>query len=147
MLYFLDTSALVKRYRFENGTPTIDNIFSDENVEIIICALSISEVASALNKHLRKKEITPEDFRKTVERFYFDLQIQKVSVLDIKEDDFFKANNLIFEYNHTSSDAVILAAALELREFEPIFVCADIRSGLLSAAIANHLSTLNPASI
>ena len=57
MLYFLDTSALVKRYRFENGTPTIDNIFSDENVEIIICALSISEVASALNKHLRKKRL------------------------------------------------------------------------------------------
>ena|SRR3989338_1946927 len=123
MLYFLDTSALVKRYRYEEGTPIIDKIFSGEDTEAIICSLSISEVASALDKHLRKKEISSEDFRKTIERFYLDIRTQKISILDIKQDIFFTANDLIFNYHLTSSDAIILAA------------------------IANHLSTLNPVSI
>ena len=127
MFYFLDTSALVKRYRYEIGTHTIDKIFLEKAAEIMICSLSISEVASALNKHLRKKEISTNDFHKTLDRFYTDIRTQTIAILDIKQDAFFRANNLIFDYHLTSSDAII--------------------SGLLSAAIANHLSTLNPVSI
>ena len=55
-------------------------------------------------------------------------------------------HRLFAEHALTSHDALILAAALDLRPFEIIFVCADARSGLLRAAEACGLSTLNPLS-
>lgn len=147
MIYFLDTSALVKRYRSEKGTQILDEIFSEEGAEIIICSLSISEVASAINKHLQRKEIASEDFKKTIGRFYYDIKEGKIAVLDISRDTFFAANDFIFEYHLTSSDAIILTSCIELQRINPIFVCADTRSGLLYAAQSCLLSTLNPLSI
>jgi predicted nucleic acid-binding protein len=49
-------------------------------------------------------------------------------------------------FDLSGADAVILACALDLLPDSPIFVCADTRSGLLRAAEARGLSTLNPLS-
>jgi predicted nucleic acid-binding protein len=147
MTYFLDTSALVKRYRREEGTVTLDEIFSLPENEIIISSVSISEFGSSLNKHLRKKEITSEDLRQVIGRFYFDLRSQCISIADIQREVFFVANDLIFEYYLGCNDAIILASVLSLKRLNPVFVCADTKSGLLSAAQSLHISTLNPLSL
>lgn len=51
--YFLDTSALVKRYHSEKGTDRIDKIFSQDDRAIVISSISLTEMVSAFN---RKKE-------------------------------------------------------------------------------------------
>ena len=44
--YFLDTSALVKRYHQEKGSHVIDRIFAEPGVTIIISDISIIEFYS-----------------------------------------------------------------------------------------------------
>jgi predicted nucleic acid-binding protein len=59
-VYFLDTSALVKRYHREPGSDAIAALFAEQDRRIIISELSIIEFGSALSKKVREGEITPE---------------------------------------------------------------------------------------
>jgi len=46
--FFFDTSALVKRYRSEDGTDVVDRIFADSASVVIISRLALIEAISAL---------------------------------------------------------------------------------------------------
>ncbi len=144
MLYFLDTSALVKRYHQENGSHTIIQIFETEENRILISSLSLAEFVSAINRVKNRGEISEEDFKFTLDKFTVDISIGRIGIVDITRVHIFSSTELIIKYNLFPADAVILAVSLELQEYDPIFVCADIRSGLLKAAQACRLSTLNP---
>ena len=146
MLYFLDTSALVKRYRAEDGTEAVDALFDDGANTVVMSALSLPESARALDSHVRRGEISVGDARLALSRLYVECHQGSLAVLEIRRRDIFHANELILEYHLTAPDAIILATALSLAPQTPIFVCADIRSGLLQAARSCGLSTLNPLS-
>jgi len=146
MIYFFDTSALLKRYRNEAGTEIIDKIMSEKAARLVICSFSICEVARALDRHVLKKEISVEDLEKIIDLFYRDIRNLPISIVEMGRERLFTANDLILSYHLGTADAVILASALSLRTSNPIFVCADSRSGLLQAARTCRLSTLNPLS-
>ena len=146
MLYFLDTSALVKRYRQETGTQTLDEIFSQEDASIVICSLTVCEMIRTIDKHRQRKELSQENFEKLIKLFYHDLHSDRISIMQIGQERIFRANELIMNFHLSAADALILATALGLQDTYPVFVCADVRSGLLHAAEACHLSTLNPLS-
>lgn len=64
-VFYLDTSAIVKRYRTEEGTEFIDRLF--EKIEkskhrLATSFLSVLEFISALRRLLKAKEITRETF-------------------------------------------------------------------------------------
>lgn len=147
MIYFLDSSVLVKRYRQEVGTETMDEIFAERTNTIIICSLSVCEVVRAIDKHFRNKELGLEDFQKVIDSFYADLHSQRLEIVEVNRERLFKANGLILKYHLSTTDAIILACALALEETNLVFVCADVRSGLLRAAESCHLSTLNPLAL
>ena len=144
MLYFFDTSALVTRYRAEIGTEVVDAMFSDPAHVRVISALSIAETARALDTHVRQGEISAGDARLALSRLYAECHAGTLAVLEIQRRCIFRANELILTLHLTAPDAVILATALTVAPEAPIFVCADIRSGLLRAAETHGLSTLNP---
>ena len=146
MIHFLDTSALVKRYRQEAGTEIIDEIFHEENNAIIICSLSMCEFIQAIDKHFRRKEIGLDDVRKVIDRFYSDIHNQKISIMEINQEILFRANDVILRHHLTTIDAIILGTVIGCRHLNPIFVCADTRSNLLKSAHEYHISTLNPLS-
>jgi hypothetical protein len=56
VLYFFDTSALVKRYHAEAGTPTVLDCFRDPHHLLLICNLSIAELIAALQRLFRRGE-------------------------------------------------------------------------------------------
>ena len=58
----------------------------------------------------------------------------------------FEAETLILEHHLSANDAIIPACVLDARDQQPVFVCADVHSGLLRAAETSGLSTLNPLS-
>jgi predicted nucleic acid-binding protein len=60
--YFLDTSALVKRYHQEVGTDIIDEIFEEEGKVLFISDLSIIEFHSAIALKVRTREISRDAF-------------------------------------------------------------------------------------
>jgi predicted nucleic acid-binding protein len=146
VLHFLDTSALVKRYRTERGSEVLDGLFQEQANTLLISALSIAETARALDTHVRRGEISVGDARLAIARLYTDCHGGALAVLEVHRRYIFHANELILSFHLTAADAIILATALSMAPETPIFVCADVRSGLLRAAEACGLSTLNPLS-
>ena len=60
MLYYFDTSAIVKLYHEETGSDKVKTLFEDDAAENCICQLTFTEFCSTLYKKFRSKEITDE---------------------------------------------------------------------------------------
>lgn len=146
MWYFLDTSALVKRYKREVGTDVVQRLFAEPTSMLLISAVTLAETYAALYRQSRRGHLRDAELNEALDGITADLERDRVSVLDISSHHVARSRQVIADYQLTSHDALILAAALDLKPFDIIFVCADIRSGLLRAAEACGLSTLNPLS-
>lgn len=146
MLYFLDTSVLLKRYHLEEGSKIVIDLFEDEENTLVICSLSLAETISALNKRRNRKDISNEDFNTARFKFFLDHSMGRLGIIDIHRSHIIQASELLLHHNLSANDALILTCALTIQPESPIFVCSDVRSGLLRAAEDCHLSTLNPLS-
>jgi len=144
MLYFFDTSALVKWYHKETGTSIVDKILRDLSNRVTTASLTWAETVSALNKIRNRNLITADELDIALSKLSDDYYSGRIQIIDIQRKHILQSHDLILEFNLIASDAVILACATELKPFDPIFVCSDIRSGLLRAAERTGLSTLNP---
>jgi predicted nucleic acid-binding protein len=67
--YFLDTSALAKRYHQENGSEYMDRILEEPNSLSLISHLSIVEFESALAMKTRPREIDQPALKAARRRF------------------------------------------------------------------------------
>lgn len=148
MIYFLDTSAFLKRYLPEAGSEIIHNIFTDEENILVVSAITLAESFAALNRHIRRGSLASAEIQEALDGINADWLMSRFSVMDITSRHLLRCQDLIFNFHLTSSDALILASALDMKipQASPIFVYADVRSGLLRAAEASQLSTLNPLS-
>jgi predicted nucleic acid-binding protein len=79
-VYFLDASALVKRYHGERGSEVIDALFAEQGRRIIISDLSIIEFGSALSRKVREGEITPEKDHRALGFFCQDILTETIHV-------------------------------------------------------------------
>jgi len=62
MLYYFDTNAVVKRYAPERGSEWVKSIIeSNENNKVYIGQVGVVEIASALSKKVRTKELSKQD--------------------------------------------------------------------------------------
>lgn len=60
-VYFLDSSALVKRYAAEAGSAWVRGLCEDTTCAIFISELALVEVGSAFARRYHRGEITDED--------------------------------------------------------------------------------------
>jgi len=139
--YFLDTSALVKRYHSEKGTDRIDRIFSQDDRAIVISSISITEMVSALNRKKEDKIISREDLEIALSKFFHDA-IKDFLVLELDGEHIKGSITLVLKRNVRTLDALQLAVALSLKELKVAFVCADKK--LVSVAEKEGLQTINP---
>jgi len=58
--YFFDTSALVKRYHEEEGTPRVRDIFTEADSAIRVSTLGTVEIFSAFAIKVRSGQLTRE---------------------------------------------------------------------------------------
>jgi predicted nucleic acid-binding protein len=146
--YFFDSSALVKLYHPEPGTPLVDRIVNSHVNLVRLSRLSVAEMISAFAIKARTKSINQEDARALVRRFRGDLTRGKFEVFEIGESTFALAESLVeryaFEMQLRALDALQLAVALELQEAHLMdhFVTADIV--LDEVARAEGLAIINP---
>lgn len=61
MIYFLDTSALIKRYVQEKGSNIVDNLMESAD-EIFISAITRIESISAARRLLKERSLSKSDF-------------------------------------------------------------------------------------
>lgn len=150
--YFLDSSALVKRYRTEVGSAWVKRLVEPSaGHTIIICEITLSEVAAALAAaHRAPRGISRTERDEAVNLFLGHCNI-RYGLLGIERATIRLAVNLTQLYRLRGCDAIQLAAALSANRdllaarLAPIvFVASD--GDLLAAASAEGLATENPES-
>jgi len=62
-VYFLDTSALVKRYVAEAGSDRVMSVVGEPGATIVIADLARVEFASALRRRVREGDVTEDQQR------------------------------------------------------------------------------------
>jgi len=144
-LYFLDSSALVKRYIAETGSAWVRALTDPAaHNPLIIARITWVEVLSALARRRREGSLTPDDVAKAIRAFRYDLDMQyQVAELTLTLAE--AAGQLVTQHPLRAYDAVQLASALGVQARAPtlIFLSADDR--LIAVAQAAGLATDNPA--
>ena len=150
--YYLDSSALVKRYSDESGSLWIRQITDPQAQHTILLAeITLAEVAAALAAKQRSPGgITQEQRDRILSRFLQDCE-EYFLLLPIDRPVIDRAVELTQRHRLRGYDAVQLATALVASETvhaqglpSPTFVAAD--NDLIAAAITEGLPAENPLS-
>lgn len=147
-IFYLDTSALVKRYKTEEGSEMVDNLYDNlpSGNSLAISFLTVLEFVSAIGRLLKGGIISDEEFRDTLSTFS-----QEVEPFLIRSvDDKIVADALTYVTKHglKPADSIQLATVIELREMmkgageRVIFVCDD--EELAKAGREENLEVINP---
>ncbi len=145
--YYLDTSAMLKRYVDELGSPWLRTQISNSPL-LISSQLLVVEITSAFNRRVREGTLTPAEYRRSHAIFCDDCrtEYQIIAVLDAIVD---LACDLLERHPLRGYDAMHLATALTAQQSLRArglpgltFLCADDR--LLNAATTEELAVDNP---
>lgn len=150
-VYFVDSSALVKRYIDEIGSTWVLRLFDSAlNNEVFVAAITGVEIVAAITRRSRSGSISVTDAVVVCNQFRHDLQTD-YQVVEITEEIINAAMLLAETQGLRGYDAVQLAAGCAVNAFcissdlpPVIFVSAD--SELNVAATNEGLSVGNPTS-
>lgn len=146
-VFFLDSSALVKRYVSEPGSTWIQSITAlSAGNSIVIVRIAWVEVLSALARRQREGNLPPEYVIRAIQAFRYDLQAQYL-VIEVDPSLVDLAGDLVDRHPLRAYDAIQLAAALRLHTAmgptaPPTFLSADAR--LIQVARAEGMNTDDP---
>jgi len=148
-IYFLDSSALIKRYVVEIGSPWIKTLtdFQTGN-SLLLVRITWVEVLSAFARRQREGGINAAEMAALIQKFRSEFN-SRYRVIEVDEVLAERAGELIVQYPLRAYDAVQLASALRVQslltsmpETQLIFVSADNR--LLNIAQSAGLAIDNP---
>jgi predicted nucleic acid-binding protein len=143
MPFFIDTSALFKRYQAEKGTALVSRLLEESGDPIFISSITIIEIISNLKRLCEIDKITTEEqFLKQRTFFYQDIGALDITILDVSAEDIIKAEDLILKRYMKPVDSVQLAIALNLKRDNVTFVSSDRR--LCKIAAEESLDILTP---
>jgi hypothetical protein len=147
--YFLDTSALVKKYMTEIGSTWVETLTDlDSDNQIILARITWVETLSAFARLRREDKIDLSLLTKAIYIFKEDWESQ-YHIVEVEKSEYEKAGNLVQSHPLRAYDSIQLACALKVysafaktvpKRF--IFVSADDR--LISAAQSEGLNVENP---
>lgn len=143
--YFVDSSALVKRYVPETGSAWLRALSAPQTGNsLIIARITWVEVRSAISRREREGSLTPIDRTLIIQKFSSDLNNQ-YQVIELDSTLAETAGQLVGQYPLRAYDAVQLASVLRIQpafvttqSTQLIFLTADDRL----SAIANALGLL-----
>jgi hypothetical protein len=147
--YFLDSSALVKRYVSETGSAWIQQITDPQTGNsLFIARITWVEVRSALARRQREGSLTLAAVNQLIQIFRSDLNNQ-YQVIELDSTLAETAGQLVSQYPLRAYDAVQLASVLRIQpafattqSTQLIFLTADNRLSAIATALG--LLTDNP---
>jgi hypothetical protein len=86
--YFIYTSALVKRYHPEAGTPTIDRVFSEPDADVVISRVALVEIVSAFALKVRSGAISALQFERYRRQVHRDIRHRAIRVARMADSHF-----------------------------------------------------------
>jgi len=141
--YFIDTSALFKRYVDERGSSEVRDILAKRG-ENLISSLTLVEMVSNFRRLVDvDRLISQEDFERLMATLMGDIAEGVIEVVEVSMTDILKSIDLLSTRYITPVDAVQLSMAHNLGE-DVLFVCGDRK--LARMAREERLSVLDPTS-
>ena len=146
--YFFDTSALVKHYHAETGTPEIRRILAEAGAEHLIARLAMVEVLSGFATKVRTGVLLIPEFQCLRGLFLADVKRRLLRPIRVLNAHYQLAGDIIVTHGMSRQlrtlDALQLAVVLRVHRVTPVdhFVCADQK--LCDVAILEGLSVINP---
>lgn len=135
MIFFLDASALAKRYLAEPGTERVRQLFR-RNAEISVSRLSEVEVTSALIRRMNAGDLDEDDAAAHLAALADDFA--SFDVIEVRRPVVTSACELVQAHGLRAYDALQLASALRAKGSGALtFLCAD--GELADAAHAEKL--------
>ena len=147
--YFLDSSALVKRYVSETGSAWIQLLTDSQTGNLLFIArITWVEVISAFARRQREGSLTSADVALVIQTFRSDLNTQ-YQVIELDAKLAVSAGQVVGQYPLRAYDAVQLASVLRIQpaftttqSTSLIFLTADNRLSAIAGALG--LLTDNP---
>ena len=146
-VFYLDTSAIVKRYRFEPGTGAIDRLFDvrQDNTKFYTSLLTTLELTSSILRLVKCGQLGKSVADGMLARFRQDSH-DTIRVLPMTDAIVNDAVAVVERHQLRSGDAIHLATAATIFRLAPdsetILVSSDRE--LLEAAIGSGMGVLNP---
>lgn len=100
MIYFFDTSALVKRYHEEKGTKFVDGVFEElvnTKKEAFISSLSLLEITSAFKRKQKGNIITQDEFQNALKTSFEEIK-EKLTIVPVTEETINESIMNVTEY-------------------------------------------------
>ncbi len=139
MIFFFDTSALIKRYIAENGSNKVDELFGGCD-QIIVSPITKIEAYSTIKRLEIESNLSKEAYTTLCHEINSDFQYFTVLLLNRQIEE--SAISLINKYQLKALDALQLASVIEQKEVVQSFVVSDRK--LKKAAISEKLSIIDP---
>jgi uncharacterized protein len=142
MIYYLDSSALVKRYAAESGSDRVTSLVEGDQ-KIAVSWLAVPETLSAVARRAKGGSISKEDIISI--RNQLELDLQRFMVVEVCGAPINGIEKLIARHALRGADCIHLSTALWLSKAAKspvVFVASDHE--LLTAARAERLRILNP---
>jgi hypothetical protein len=146
--YFYDTSALVKRYHTEPGTPNVDLLFADLNATHTVSRLGAVELLSAFMIKVRTGAVPAATIQTASAQFESDQAGRIIRVLRMRSKHFQSAERMLLRYGLQPGlrtlDALQLGMALELRQQGQLTHIVASDTHLCAIASAEGFAVINP---
>ena len=133
MVYYFDSSAAVKRYAPEKDSEWVKSIVEPTSGNMVYLGqIGVVEIAAALSRKVRTKELSREDYEAALWLFLVDVQNEDYLIAPLSDEIVEVAVDLTRRHSLRGYDAVHLATAIILNtallgaELPPLaFVSAD----------------------
>ena len=122
MKLVLDSSAFAKRYVVEDGSKRVDQLLLDAS-QLAFCVLLAPEIISGLNRRLRERVLSPNDYRSAKKQLIND--VHDAILLQITPAVISRTVKLLENNALRTMDALHVACAMEWRA--ELFASADRR--------------------
>jgi uncharacterized protein len=116
--HFFDTSAIVKYYHTETGTPQVSAIFAEPDRKIRISGLGLLEIQSTFAMKVRSGVLDRKAAGTQRARLMVDIAAGDIEVYSVTDEHFVIAERLVGRHSFThrlrTLDALQLAVAVDL---------------------------------
>jgi predicted nucleic acid-binding protein len=142
MIFFFDTSALIKRYISEPGSNKVDDLFEIAE-DIVVSSVTKIEAYSTLKRLLVTNLISEGDYETVKSNIDYDFRY--FTVVSLNEEIEREAIRLIERHQLKTLDSIQLASCLYRKADIRDFVVSDVK--LKNAAGAENIEVVDPTDI
>jgi predicted nucleic acid-binding protein len=145
--YYVDSSALVKRYHQESRSSDVESLFNEPDGRFLISRLALVEVHSTFARLVREGTLDEPQFKKVVARLAADVAARLLTVAALSARRLEDAARILSTVGLTGSvrtlDAIHLATAQALNNRTSLAGFAAADKKMIAAATASGLKVID----